>query len=160
MPRGDAACHVAGARATRFHALPSLAGWRDGGHVHDGWEQQDASERAMAVRTVDESTIGPGRSQGDRRQGGWWMAERGSGDLSLELTELANVLESARLLAECQRTRAFAEIADDRAAVRAVAATVGLVAERLRLTAARLNDDDLAAPVPRPRSARRPRPRR
>lgn len=69
------------------------------------------------------------------------MTTKDDSGLGLELIELAHALESARLISDLTRARALTNADDARLAPRAVSATVGLVAERLRALAARLSED-------------------
>ena len=84
------------------------------------------------------------------------MSRRRTSGLGLELIELSHALESVRLVSDCGRNRSFADLADARVAPRAVSATVGLVAERLRALAATLSSEDTVSVVrPRRRGAAR-----
>jgi hypothetical protein len=78
------------------------------------------------------------------------MSRTRTSGLGLELIELSHALESVRLVSDCGRNRSFADVADARIAPRAVSATVGLVAERLRALAAALSSEP-EAPAARPR---------
>jgi hypothetical protein len=52
--------------------------------------------------------------------------------VGLELIELAHALESARIVADLERTRSFGTPSDVREATRAVSATISLICGRLR----------------------------
>jgi hypothetical protein len=81
------------------------------------------------------------------------MSTRPESGLGLELIELAHALDSVRIVADLDRTRSFASPRDVREAVRAVSATINLIAARLRHLGS-----DLAEAGPRSRHAPAPAP--
>jgi len=60
------------------------------------------------------------------------MPPANDNDLGLELIELAHALTSGRILADLERSGAYGSAAEVRQAMRSIAATIDLIAARLR----------------------------
>ncbi len=66
--------------------------------------------------------------------------------IGLELIELANALDSVRILADCERAGCLPTASELRQVCRATSATVHLIGERLRQLGADLASDAAAGP--------------